>query len=99
MTPTSGAYQQIKDTLDSPGMKHIRNALHAYHKAQWKAYRQCRTEVDLAKIQTAQHVIDTVIPAIIEGLMNKHIPPQKHEDAKRTGEWWKFWEWFKRNSR
>jgi hypothetical protein len=90
MTP----YQELTETLDSPGMKLIIHALRKYHKGQQREYRKCRTDVDLAKVQTAQLMIDTIIPKIIEDLKNAHIHPEEKEKARKSGEWWDFWKWF-----
>jgi hypothetical protein len=92
MTP----YQEIQETLESPGMKRILRAFRAYHKAQWREYRKCKTEVELAKVQTAQVILDTVIPGIIETLLNSHIPEKDRDKARKRGEWWEFWGWFMR---
>ena len=87
-------YTDIQETLDSPGMKHVARALRQYHKRQWLEYKACKTEVDLAKIQTAQLMIDTVIPAILERLMNQHISEAERDKAKKNGEWWDWRFWF-----
>jgi hypothetical protein len=92
MTP----YQELNVTLESPGMRRILRVLRAYHKAQWREYRKCKTEVELAKVQTAQIMIDTVIPGIVEALMNAHIPEQERDRARKRGEWWHWREWYDR---
>jgi len=86
-------YTDIKETLESPGMKHIVRALRNVHKSAWREYRQCKDVAHLSRVQTTQFVIDTLIPEVIEKLMNAHIPAPDRPAKIKTPEWWKFWEW------
>jgi hypothetical protein len=91
------AYDEIKATIESPGMGYILRALRAEHKRLWREYRACRTEVDLAKVQTAQLMIDRTLPGILEGLMNAHIPKDRRDIAKKRGEWWSWLPWYEKH--
>lgn len=87
-------YQEIKDTLESPGMKYIVAALRAKHKAVFREYRKCGSIEQLLNLQTIQKVIDTTLPELMEQLMNKHVV-QPLPPAKKKQEWF-FMEWVKR---
>lgn len=82
----SSVYQEIKATLESPGMKHIVWALRSYHKSQWRSLRDCPPE-RLQEIQSVMKAIDTALPLIIETLMNKHLDPKKDKDPSL---WFRF---------
>ena len=89
-------YEQIKATLDSPGMKLIAKGLRAHHKAVYRKYRDCGSMDEMLNLQTVQKVIDTTLPQIITGLMNKHVEPKT---PKASPEWWHFWQWFEKTTR
>lgn len=86
------AYQDIKDTLESPGMKYIVQALRAHHKACYRQYRSCGSMEELLNLQSAQKVIDTTLPQVIEKLMNAHIDQPKTGPRKQE---WFFEAWQK----
>jgi hypothetical protein len=71
-------YQDIKDTLDSPGAKHIVKALRAYHKSQWRSLRKCNAD-SLPKVQAVMDAIDGALPAVITALMNKHVKSKEDQ--------------------
>lgn len=86
------AYQEIKDTLDSPGMKLIVRALRAHHKAVYRQYRNCGSMEQLLNLQTVQKVIDTTIPQVLEQLLNAHVEQPKNGPKKQE---WFFDQWVK----
>lgn len=83
-------HQDIKDTLESPGMKHIVRELRAHHKMVYRKYRDVGSPEQLLNLQTIQKVIDTTIPSIIEKLMNKHVVPAPGKPMKQE---WFFMDW------
>jgi hypothetical protein len=84
MTPQ----EEVRATLNSPGMKIIARELRALHKAAFLQYRGCQDIVMLTKVQTTQFVLDTLIPKTIEKLMKDEKPvPEKEK--------WSFWAWLK----
>lgn len=85
-------YTDIKETLESPGMKLIMLELDRKHKSAGKKYRECSDMEQVFYLQALQTVIDTAIPEIMTSLMNKHIEPHI---GKKSPEWWHFAEWFK----
>jgi hypothetical protein len=84
--------QEVKDTLDSPGARHIVRALRSFHKSQWRKLRTCSPD-ELAGIQAVMKAIDEALPVIVESLMNKNLDPKKD---KEPGLWFKVTDWLKR---
>lgn len=83
-------YEEIKATLESPGMKHIVRGLRAHHKAVYRKYRECGSMEELLNLQTVQKVIDTTLPQIVEKIMNSHLDPKKDTNPSL---WFRFTEW------
>ena len=83
-------YTDIKETLESPGMKLITRELDRRHKAASLKYRSCSDMDQVFYLQSLQTVIDTALPEIYEELMNKHLDKKIH---RRTPEWWNVKEW------
>jgi len=86
-------YQEIKETLESPGMKHIVKALRAHHKAAYRKYRDCGSMEELLNLQSIQKVIDTTLPQVVERLMNAHVKPVKPNTPRKLE--WLFESWVK----
>ena len=83
--------QEVRDTLDSPGAKHIARALRSFHKSQWQKLRKCPAE-DLRNIQALMNAIE-LLPVIIDRLSNAHLDPKKDRDPSL---WLKMTDWLKR---
>ena len=83
-------YEELKATLESPGMKLIAKQLKAVHRGCYPKYKQAHTMQEVIELQTTQWVIDKVLPDIINALMNKHVPPKT---PAKSEEWWHFWTW------
>jgi hypothetical protein len=88
----STQYEDIKETLDSAGMKHIVRAFRSYHKSQWRALRDCSPE-RVREIQAVMKAIDTAMPLVLENLLNKHLDAKKESDRSI---WFIFADWVKK---
>lgn len=82
----------IQDTLNSSGAKHIIKALRSYHKSQWRKLKDC-TPDQLREIQSVMKAIDTALPLIVEKLMNQHLDGKKDKDPSL---WFKFSDFIKK---
>ena len=91
-------YEQVKATLDSPGMKLIVRELRKTHKSVYKKYRSCGSMDELLNLQTLQKVIDTELPRVLEKLMNRHLEEEKNKKTV-AAEWWHFSKWFEKFTR
>lgn len=90
-------YNDLKETLGSPGMKLIVRALRSAHKATYRKYRTIATERELAHLQAIQNVIQVFLPQEIEKLMNRHLVDEKGEPRQtptKKSPWYKDWWWF-----
>ena len=85
-------YEAVKATLDSPGMAIIVKGLKAHHRAIYAKYRTCGSMDELLNLQTVQKVIDTTLPQILTGIMNRHVEPKT---PAKSPEWWRWSEWLK----
>lgn len=84
--------QEVKETLSTPGMKHIVAALRGFHKSQWRKLRDCDPG-QVREIQAVMKAIDTALPLILERLINQHLDAKKDRDPSL---WWKFQDWVKK---
>lgn len=72
-------YQEIKDTLDSPGMKHIIRAFRNAAKGYWRMTLTCTPE-QLPHLQANIKAIKHTMPDTLNRMMNKHLK----ENEKRV---------------
>lgn len=86
--------EEVRETLSSPGAKHIARALRSFHKSQWQKLRKCSPD-ELRDIQSVMSAIES-LPVIIDRLANQHLDVKKDKDPSlwfRVPEWLKCIRW------
>ena len=83
-------YKEVQATINSAGAKIIAKAMMDHHQAIYAKYRTCGSMDELLNLQTIQKVIDTTLPQILTGILNKHVEPKT---PPKSEEWWRFDKW------